>query len=302
LSTTNPNVNFNTIQFAWYLRSDGVAEIFESGNSRGTFGSYTANSIFRISVEANVVKYFLNGTLRYISAVSPSLPMLVDVSINNINGTITNAKIGNLSGGTFTAVATVAGPAPTYQWQLNGINDGINSSTYTNSNLANNDVVTCKLTPNLGGCAGIVYTSNTIINRTISSPTSIDFYIQGTVGTTACNTADEQVKWKVSDLVNTEASTNNLSKIQSNGNWDGGAASWNTVANNGYFQFTATETNASRMVGLSTTNTNSNFNTIQFAWFLRNDGVAEIYESGNSRGTFGAYANGNINKIGRAHV
>ena len=89
----------------------------------------------------------------------------------------------------------------------------------------------------------------------------------------------------------------NINKINSNGNWDGGASSWNTVSNHGYFQFTASETNSFRMVGLSTTNINTNFNTIQYAWYLRGDGICEIFESGTSRGSFGSYVSGDVFKI-----
>ncbi|OQP60611.1 hypothetical protein A3860_32880 [Niastella vici] len=48
----------------------------------------------------------------------------------------------------FTASATHGGSTPTFQWQLNGVNTGTNSSTYTNQGLNNGDVVTCLLTSN----------------------------------------------------------------------------------------------------------------------------------------------------------
>jgi hypothetical protein len=68
----------------------------------------------------------------------------------------------------------------------------------------------------------------------------------------------------VSELLNSlvTGTGNSLRKTQSSGNWDGGSASWNTVKNNGFFQFTATETNTERMAGLSATNANANFNTM----------------------------------------
>ena len=159
-------------------------------------------------------------------------------------------------------------------------------------------MITCVLSPALGGCTLVApYTSNSITNKAVPAPTSIDFYVAGTISTTACTEAIEQVVWKISDLVNNQASGNSLTKIQSNGNWDGGAASWNTVSNNGYLQFTATEINTFRMVGLSTTNSNSNFNTIQYAVYLRGDAQWEIYESGNGRGVFGGYAANDVFKV-----
>ncbi|MFN5831465.1 MAG: hypothetical protein ACK46R_12005, partial [Bacteroidota bacterium] len=292
LSSTNANSNFNTIQYAVYLRNDAQFEVYESGSGRGVFGTYATNDIFRIAVDAGVVRYFRNGNLFYISTIAPTLPLLVDVSINSVNGTVTNAIVSNYNTGTFTANAINVGTNPVYQWKLNGSNVGINSNNYTNTNLANNDVITCEITPDIPGCATTSYTSNSITNKTVPAPTNIDFYIQGSIAASACNTAEEQVKWKISDLANTNitGSGNSLIKIQSNGAWNGGAASWNTVSNNGYLQFTVSETNTLRMIGLSSTNANSNFNTIQYAVYLRNDAQFEVYESGSGRGVFGTYA------------
>ncbi|MFN5169971.1 MAG: T9SS type A sorting domain-containing protein, partial [Cyclobacteriaceae bacterium] len=298
LSSTNANADWTSIQYAIYLRGDAQWEIRQSGSGTLFVAPYAANDVFKIAVEANVVRYYQNNVLRYISGVAPTLPLLVDVSINSVNGTVTNAIVSNYNTGTFTATAVNAGASPSYQWKLNGANVGTNSTTYTNTALANNDVVTCVLTPNLGGCTLVPpYTSNSITNKAVPAPTSIDFYVAGTISTTACTEAIEQVVWKISDLVNNQATGNNLVKIQSNGAWDGGASSWNMVSDNGYFQFTATETNTFRMAGLSTTNANSNYTSIQFAVYLRGDGQWEVYESGNFRGVFGAYAANDVFRI-----
>lgn len=297
LSNTNPDANYTSIQYAWYLRTDGTLEIYESGTSRGGFGAYTANTIFKIAVEAGVVKYYQNGVLRYTSLVAPTLPLLVDISIYSASGTVSNALVSNLSVGDFTATATNAGASPSYQWLLNGSNVGSNSSSYSNAFLSNGDVITCQLTPDLGGCTTTTYSSNTITNIQVAVPTSIEFVIRGTAASTGCNTGREEVRWLVADLANVSASNNNLVKTQSNGAWNGGAASRNTISNNGSFEFTATETNLARMAGLSTSNVNANYTSIQYAWYLRSDGICEIYESGTSRGGFGPYTGGTVFKV-----
>ena len=63
---------------------------------------------------------------------------------------------------TFTAVPENGGAAPVYQWQLNGSNVGTNSSTYTNANLVDNDLISCIMTSNASCITENPATSNTI--------------------------------------------------------------------------------------------------------------------------------------------
>jgi hypothetical protein len=77
---------------------------------------------------------------------------------------------------TFTATPTNGGSAPTYQWQVNGVNAGTNSATFTTSSLTNGAVVTCIMTSNASGVIGSPATSNSItvtINSTVTPSNSI---------------------------------------------------------------------------------------------------------------------------------
>ncbi|HEX7412183.1 MAG TPA: FISUMP domain-containing protein, partial [Bacteroidales bacterium] len=63
---------------------------------------------------------------------------------------------------TFTASPVNGGTNPAYQWKINGVNAGINSSIFT-YNPASGDLVSCILTSNLDCVTGNPATSNTII-------------------------------------------------------------------------------------------------------------------------------------------
>ena len=296
LSNTNTNSNYNTIEFAIYLRNDAQMFIYENGSLRYSGGAYISSDVFRISIEAGLVKYYKNGSIVYLSTVSPTLPLLVDVSLRSVGSIISNVVVSNLTTGSFTATATNAGAAPAYQWQLNGSNVGTNSTTYSNGLLNSFDTVTCILTPDLGGCSSTYYVSNEARILDADSPLSINFFISADTAVNACQESVEEVVWDKTVFSNIEADGNNLLKIQDN-SWNGDAVSLNKVYNNGSFQFVVTETNLTRAIGLSNVNSGTNLNTIDYAFYLRNDGNLFLYENGSNRMTVGAYSTGDSLKI-----
>jgi gliding motility-associated-like protein len=97
------------------------------------------------------------------NAVCATTPMATSNSVTmTVNPLATPAisvagPIGVLCAGSaanFTASTTNGGLAPAYEWLVNGVNEGINSATYSNSGLNNGDVVSCVLTSN-ADCATV---------------------------------------------------------------------------------------------------------------------------------------------------
>ena len=89
--------------------------------------------------------------------VNPNLPASVSISASPLGAVCSGTSV------TFTAAPTNGGTAPSYQWKLNGVNVGLNSTTYTNAALTNGDVVTCVMTSNATPClTGSPATSNTV--------------------------------------------------------------------------------------------------------------------------------------------
>jgi RHS repeat-associated protein len=96
LSNGDSNQNYTDVDFALHP-SGGTIYIYESGASRGTFGSFAAGDVMRVGVEGGVVKYRKNGTLLYTSTVMPTYPLLVDSALYANGDTLSNVVIGGVS-------------------------------------------------------------------------------------------------------------------------------------------------------------------------------------------------------------
>ena len=293
LSTTDTDADYTTIQYAVHLRSNGNLRIYESGSNRGDVGSYSSGDVIRIKVDNGQVKYYRNSTLVYNSNVTPTLPLIVDVSLYNVSATLENVVIANGTDGNFSASVTSAGTGPTYQWQLNGLNVGTNNASYTNIALVDGDELTCQFTPGAGGCGITPETSNTITLRNVPTEEYGTAYITTDPEPNACMLVREEVSW--SELVNLRATGNNINKIQGGNSWNGSAFSNNTVSNNGYVETIIDQTGRDRMFGLG--NTNASPTNEQYAFHIRGDNGLRVRESGSERGSFGSITNGDVLRI-----
>ena len=92
LSSSNPSYSWNTIEYCFYLYSGGTLNIYESGTSKGTFGSYQSGDVVRIERQGSQILYRLNGQTVYTSSCNPAQPLLADISMYSIGGTIYDAK------------------------------------------------------------------------------------------------------------------------------------------------------------------------------------------------------------------
>jgi len=125
-----------------------------------------------------------NATITVASNTSGSNSPTINLTgTGTANGTPTVSIVSNPSDTTicagtsvtFTATApseNFGGGTASYQWKLNGSNVGSNATTYTNSALANGDIVTCVVTVT-GGCV----TSNTATSNAITmtvNPTPVN--------------------------------------------------------------------------------------------------------------------------------
>ena len=108
------------------------------------------------------------------------------------------------------------------------------------------------------------------------------------------------------DTVGIKVDGNSITKTASAAWGNSGAVSLESFTGNGGVQFTASAEDASAngrpMCGLSSTNRNASYDTIEYAIFLRNTGSfiqLQVYENGIDKGTFGTYRVGDVFRVER---
>lgn len=97
-------------------------------------------------------------------ATSNAITMIVNSTVApavTITGTPTTICLGDPV--TFNATPTNGGSAPSYQWQVNSVNAGTNSSVFTSTSLTNGAIVTVIMTSNLACASPTIAVSNTVI-------------------------------------------------------------------------------------------------------------------------------------------
>ncbi|MEM9678742.1 MAG: RHS repeat-associated core domain-containing protein [Bacteroidota bacterium] len=118
------------------------------------------------------------------------------------------------------------------------------------------------------------------------------------VGAAVNNVTLSGSDYKFTDYSTTRSSRNTLRKIGGLG-WSSGFASIETITGDGYVQFTAPVNTHHYMIGLSETNTNANYNTIDFALYVNRNQRVYVYESGMSIGQVSTYESGDVFKVER---
>src|SRR5438045_2777752 len=97
----------------------------------------------------------------------------IDITTSQVTPTVTIAAdqnpVCNGTTVTFTATPVNGGTTPVYQWQVNGVNAGTNSATFSSNALVDGDVVTVTMTSN----ANCVTTPTANSNQVVMNITSV---------------------------------------------------------------------------------------------------------------------------------
>ena len=168
--TANPTNGGTAPTYQWQINGTNVAGATGSTFSSTTLSNNDVVTVIMTSSDpcaATPTATSAGSNVTVVATVTPSV-------------TVTGAPTTVICGGTsvtFTANPTNGGTAPTYQWQINGVNvPGATGVNFTSTTLNNNDVVTVIMTSSepcttsaSSTSAGSTISVSSTINATISS-------------------------------------------------------------------------------------------------------------------------------------
>jgi uncharacterized repeat protein (TIGR01451 family) len=323
--------NFSSIEYAVVLHNAGQFQVFENGSGRGTFGTYSPGDVIRIQVSGDVVSYWNNLELRYTSSTpvpDSKRPLYVDTSFNTLGATLKDVRIGAQRPvvNDFRA-ADIDGDNPAYS----------NGDTFTISfNLDTNqpgagilDKATVdqlfSFSHNLGAdyqgqwinprtfevtVTNIAGNGGVSIGATIATPVGGIPIADASGGSPRANNASPLLAGSFAALVpesvpvqwvsfdpDVQITGNSLQKLDTGG-WDADAISNTSIeAGAAMVEMTVDEIDTQRAFGLTQDNPGRHYNTIDFAFLLRNDKLLFMYENGVRVGPFLPYFTGDVLRI-----
>ena len=301
LSSSNINAHYNTIDYAIKMTYGGYLEVYENGLHKGYFGAIQIGDVLRVERTGSTVDYKRNGSVFYSSTVPSTGDLIGDVALYQSGAQIDNAQIdgavvvepvdistSSLPNGTtgiaYSQTLSVSGGTAPYDWSV------------TVGSLPSGLILNAS-TGEISGTPTTAGTSNfTVQAQDSSGLTAIQTLSLEIVDPAATGSAP--IVW--TDLVGATADGNTLTKTEVSGWGNSGAASVQSISNDGAVEFTALTANPNTlMFGLSSSNINAHYNTIDYAIKMTYGGYLEVYENGLHKGYFGAIQIGDVLRVER---
>jgi hypothetical protein len=178
------------VTFTANITNGGPAPFYQWRKNGSNVGTNSATFITSALINNDVISCVLTSNAPCASPVTRNSNSLIMTVTPNVTPTITiSASTGNsICPGTsvsFSAVITNGGSSPSYQWKRNGTNIS-NSTVYTTSTIANNEVITCVLTSNASCITSPTANSNTI-TMTVNPDVTPSVSVSSNSGTTICS-------------------------------------------------------------------------------------------------------------------
>ncbi|HXB41183.1 MAG TPA: gliding motility-associated C-terminal domain-containing protein [Bacteroidia bacterium] len=188
----NPICAGTTVNFTATPTNGGTTPIYQWQVNGVNTGINSANFSSSTLVNNDVVSVIVTSNASCVSPSTVTATYTIHVSVPVTPSVIINPNpASSCLGGsiTFTATPTNGGGVPAYQWQVNGVNAGTNSNTFTLSPVAAGQSVSVVLTSN-AGCVTSTTANSSTVTITITPPPAINL-IKGTA--TVCPNAPDTI-------------------------------------------------------------------------------------------------------------
>lgn len=172
MSTNYPLVRLTSGSNVYYARTSGW-------NSTGVArGSQPDSCMFTLPAGLPVGTYALVVVANGIASdpVSFTTGAIPGATISITSGSNPSAPGAPI---TFTASTINCGPSPGYQWKVNGVNAGTNSSSFTTSSLTDGQVVSCVVTSSLACASPTTGNSNAITVNIVGVRIAAKAFLEG---------------------------------------------------------------------------------------------------------------------------
>jgi len=172
--TATPTNGGTTPTYQWQVNGVNVGG---ATSSTFTSSSFVNGDLVTVIMTSNAL------CASPITDTSNTITIIVSASVPaSVNITSTSSIICAGDAVTFTAAPTNGGAAPSYQWQVNGVNAGTNSPSFTSSALSNGDVVSVSMTSTEPCVTGSPAPSNSVvITVNTCSPPAANFSANETI-------------------------------------------------------------------------------------------------------------------------
>lgn len=150
-----------------FVDANGNLYVADSHNNRVQQFAYTGTTTFTPSSAGSYTAVVTNANGCSVTTTATNVTSCTPPTItinSNTNSICTGSSL------TFNAAITNGGNSSTYQWKVNGVNVGSNSSSFTTSSLNSGDIVTCVITNN----TTMQSTTSNSITVQVNSPININ--------------------------------------------------------------------------------------------------------------------------------
>jgi hypothetical protein len=111
LSTGNPGMTLNEIDFGLRFAPGNVVQVRESGRRKAVW-RFPAGATHKIAIESGAVKYYLDGAVKYTSRSPVTYPLLVDTVLWTVGGAVKDAVMTTVPSGDSTSSPSDAAALP----------------------------------------------------------------------------------------------------------------------------------------------------------------------------------------------